>query len=151
MFVNQTFAYEEIRPSRLSKFKMYNFLRLQTFITVTCCLYSYMFATHAEQIILYFHIGFRGPRCKKKALSSLFLLLLLLAAFICCCCYCCCCCCCCRLLSFSVAVVVAAPVFNASIAFYEFKSCCCSCCSCCCCCSCCSWDTLELDFSRWRV
>ncbi len=42
------------------------------------------------------------------------------------------------------------PFFNASIAFYEFKSCSSSCsCSCCCCCCCC--DTLEIDFSRWRI
>ncbi len=40
-------------------------------------------------------------------------------------------------------------VFNASIAFYEFKSCSSSSCSCCCCCCCC--DTLEIDFSRWRI
>ncbi len=37
---------------------------------------------------------------------------------------------------------IKACVFNASIAFYEFESCCCSCCS---------WDTLEIDFSRWYI
>ncbi len=45
--------------------------------------------------------------------------------------------------------VTRSPIFTASIAVYEFKSCCC-CCSCCSCCCCCC-DVLEIDFSRWRI